>query len=224
MQELETLTYQEFLSQLSHLWHPGQHIGIIGPAGSGKSWLGRYILSIPRFAVVIATKKKDKTLDSYNGFKKMDRWPPREDIHKVIYWKKPQHLGDFSTQQVAIYQVLDDVFKRGGYTVSFDDLFYMQNSLHLESALRMLYTQVRSNGVSLVGLMQRPKRILIEAINQATFLCVFRIHDKLDVDRVAEEMSINRKDFQAAMDSLGQYEFLFLEIGKAPIKVLKEGA
>lgn len=222
---METISYQTFLSRLKSQWKPGEHIGVIGPTGSGKSWALADILALRRHVVVVATKAKDKTLDErYKGFTKRSTWPAEWDERKVLFWKKPKRLGDFREQQIAIYELMDDVYRRGGYTISFDDLYYVSETLKLKRALQMLYTQVRSQNASIVANMQRPAWVPLEAISQAAYLLVFRLHDRIDIDRIAEGMGLDRKALAGQVAELQKYEFLFLQIGQEPIRVLKQGA
>src|SRR5579875_3477090 len=107
LNQVETISYQEFLNLLRRKWEPGEHISVIGPTGSGKSWVVADILSLRRFVVVVATKAKDKTLDSrYKGFRKLQKWPPDWDVERALFWKKPKELGDFREQQYAVYSVM----------------------------------------------------------------------------------------------------------------------
>lgn len=217
---METISYQEFLARLKRHWHLSEHIGIIGPTGSGKSFIAVDLVALRKNAVVIATKSKDKTLDSY-PFVKRTTWPPEWNEHHVMLWKKPKELGDFREQQVLVYGTMNDIYKHGGWTVYYDDLYYIANTLNLKRPLQMFYTQVRSQGVSIIASMQRPRLTVLEAVSQAKYLIVFRTRDKLDVDRIAEGMGLNRKELQALNDSLAKYEFLLLENGEEPVHVQK---
>lgn len=222
---MQTIPYNQFLLLLKSKWKGGEHIGVIGPTGSGKSWALADILALRKHVVVVATKAKDKTLDErYKAFTKRSSWPADYNEKKILFWKKPKRLGDFREQQIAIYELMDDVYRRGGYTISFDDLYYVSETLHLKRALQMLYTQVRSGNASIVANMQRPAWVPLEAVSQVTYLLVFRIHDRVDIDRIAEGMGLDRKTLAGQVSELQKYEFLFLEIGHEPIKVEKQGA
>jgi len=215
-----TITYQAFLHTLETKWRAGQHITVIGTTGSGKTIAIRDMLMMRRYLVVLATKAKDKSLARYR-LPTIASWPPDYSQEKVMVWKKPKRLGDFGSQQALVYTVMNDIFFRGGYTVYFDDLFYIVHMLHLRRAIEMLYTQVRSQGVSLVASVQRPSNVPLVSINQASYLLVFNIKDIIDVQRVAKDVSMDWKELQAAIATLQKYEFLFLEMGEQPIRVEK---
>lgn len=217
---METMSYQEYLSLMKREWKPGEHIGIIGPTGSGKTYIARDLLGIRKRAVVIATKSKDKTLDGYT-FDKYNSWPPDYATRYVLLWKKAKRLGDYLQQQALIYNTLDDIYRHGSWAIYFDDLYYISETLRLKRAIQMLYTQVRSQEVSLIASMQRPRWVPLEAVSQTSYLITFQIRDHFDVERAAGGMGIDRKQFAAAIKSLGQYEFLLVRTNQEPIKVLK---
>lgn len=202
-------------------WKPGQHIGIVGPTGSGKSYIARDLLELRKYAVVFATKSKDRTLEEYN-FEKFDRWPVEYDTRLVILWKKAKRLGDYNHQRMLIYNAMDDIYRVGGWTMYFDDLYYVSETLGLKRAIQMLYTQVRSQDVSIISSFQRPRWVPLEAVSQASYILCFRVHDRLDVARIAEGMGIDRQALQGAMQQLEQYQFLLIKSSDASfIKILR---
>jgi ABC-type dipeptide/oligopeptide/nickel transport system ATPase component len=215
---MQSLTYSQFLDFMSRNWRQGQHISLVGPTGSGKTVAARDLVALRDCVVVIATKAKDKSLERYR-LKRRSSWPPDWNEEKILFWVKPKRLGNFSEQAVAIYLTLNDIYRAGGWSVYFDDIFYVSNTLGLKQPLQMMYTQARSNNISLIGSMQRPRGVPLEVINQSTFLLLFRIRDKLDVERVAEEMSVDRQELLRALSALQNYEFLLVETGKEPIHV-----
>ena len=219
---METLTYRQWLDSFKRQWKAGQHVLLVGPTGSGKTVAAEDMLKLRSYIVVVATKAKDESLDAYEGFKKRDEWPPNFNEKRILFWKKPKALGDFASQQIAIYQLLNDVYQRGGWTVYFDDLVFITGTLRLKEPVRMFYTQVRSQGVSIVASLQRPFWAPLEAVSQSTYALVFAAHDEHDIKRLSEGLSINYKQLLSAIRELQQYEFIFLRTGKEPVKVSKK--
>lgn len=221
---MEKLSYDQYLQFMKAHWHLSEHIGVVAPTGAGKSWIVRDLLLMKKNAVVVATKSKDKTLDRYvkeDHFYRIDTWPPQWYQTHVLLWKPAKELGVFEPQKVLIYFAMADIYKRGGYCLYFDDLYYVSDTLGLKRAVQMLYTQVRSNGVSIIASMQRPAWNPLEAVSQSTFLLVGRIRDERDVERCAAGMGINKKMLLAAIAELDEYEFLLLQSGKDPIHIEK---
>ena len=221
---VEYWTYEQFLAYMKGEWKQGEHIGVIGPTGAGKTWIVRDLLLLRRYSVVIATKEKDKTLVKYekeDGFQLYDTWPPFYQDTRVLLWKKPKELGNFYDQAVLVYQVMSDIYKRGGWTVSFDDIYYVSNTLRLKGAVQMFYTQVRSNNVSILGNMQRPSWVPLEAVSQVSYIIMFITRDKRDLARIAEGAGLDLDEVKAANGELLKHEFLLLQTGKNPVRVAK---
>jgi len=221
---VEYITYDEFLARMKRDWKTGEHIGVIGPTGAGKSWIVRDLLLMRRYSVVVATKVKDKTLAKYeaeDGFEFYEAWPPYYQDHRILLWRKPKELGNFAAQQLLVYTCMNDIFKVGGWTVSFDDLYYITNTLKLKGAVQMFYTQVRSQNVSIIGNMQRPRWVILEAVSQASYLIVFKTRDKQDLARIAEGVGLDPKELDVANKELQEHEFLLLVTGKDPVRVAK---
>lgn len=218
---MQELSYQEFLDTFQGKWQQGEHVAIIGPTGSGKTYVAQDIKLMRSRLVVIATKSKDETLSKYKGFKKRDTWPPDFNEKQVLFWKKPKSLTDFRGVQIAIYGVMADLYKYGSWTIYFDDLFFVSSTLKLKEPLRMFYTQVRSNDVSIVASIQRPFWVPVEAVSQSSYSLMFPTRDEKDIKRVAEGMGLYYPALNNAISELEQYEFLLLEHGKDPVHVQK---
>lgn len=221
---METISYRQWLDDFKRKWKPGQHVLLIGHTGSGKTVAAQDMLMLRKYCVVVATKARDESLDSYvrHGYRKLDEWPPAWNVKKVIFWRKPKALGDFRGQQVGIYQVMSDIFVRGAWCIAFDDLIYVCNTLKLKEPVKMFYTQARSQNISIVSNLQRPFWAPLEAISQSTYALVFAAHDEHDIRRLAEGLSIPFKELLAAIKELGPYQSIFLETGRAPVRVEKK--
>lgn len=216
------LPHDEFLERFRLIWVQGQHVSVAGATGSGKTTVAQEIEDLRDFIVVIATKANDESLDRYKMFIRREKWPPHFNEHKVMFWVKPRVLGDFTTQRRAVYAVMSDVFKVGGWTVYFDDLYYVSETLGLKRAVQMFYTQVRSNHVSIVASIQRPFWVPVEVLGQSTYTLLFATRDEQDIKRISQGMSIPFRELLAAIGELEEYEFLFLQTGKAPIIIKKK--
>ena len=207
--------YQAFLEQLRRKWKQGQHLTISGPTGSGKTYLASDLLEMRDYVVLITTKKRDETLERYHGYKRMTKWLPSFGDNRILFFPRAKKIEDLPKQQREVYAALADMYEAGGWTPYFDDLFYLSHTLKLKEPIRMLYTQSRSNNITLVGSVQRPAWVPLEVPSQSTYLIVFKNGDKRDVDTLAEATGIDRKLMQELNHSLKQYDFLFIENGKS---------
>lgn len=216
---MQKIAYQTFLGLLRSKWKQGQHLLISGPTGSGKSYVAEDIKEIRKYLVVIASKKSDDTLDNYNGFFKTDKWPPPYGVRYVLFWKKPKTIEDLHIIRKAVYDVLSDVFVRGGWSIYFDDIAFLSGTLKLDPQLRMMYTQVRSNNTSLIASVQRPKRIPVEVVSQSSYIILFSTPDENDIETVAHNSGQYTLKLKNQVKQLKTHEFLFIEHGKEPIHV-----
>lgn len=220
--EFETWDYNEFLNNFRTTWKIGEHVAICGTTGSGKTFVAEDIKLMRKWLVVIATKSNDETLDAYSGFSKRTSWPP--DFHEklVLLWKKPKDLVKLRETQELVYTTMNHLFRYGGWTIYFDDLFFVSETLKLKSAIRVFYTQVRSSNVSIVASIQRPFWVPVEVVSQSKYAILFVTQDEKDIHRVAEGLGVNYRVLCAALEKLEQYEFLLLIRGKTPIIVHKK--
>jgi hypothetical protein len=85
----------------------------------------------------------------------------------------------------------------------------------------MLYTLVRSQDVSIISSFQRPRWVPLEAVSQVSYLICFRIHDRIDAERVAGGMGVDRKELLGAMGELEQYQFILIRSDATIVKVLR---
>lgn len=217
---MKVLSREQFLEEFESQWLIGEHVTIIGTTGSGKTVLAEDIYALRKFVVVIATKSSDDSLDDYDKqFHRLKRWPPSWHQEKVLFWKRPEKLGDFTDQRLAIYEVISHIYKHGNRVLGFDDVFYISDTLKLSSELQMLYTQARSQKVSLVGNLQRPFWVPKEITNQASHVLLFGLRDDKDVERVAGAQGIKKQDVIRAVDELQKYDFAWIRTGVEPVIV-----
>lgn len=202
------LTYSQFLNDLKSRWRNGQHLTIVGETGDGKSWLAADILQEKKYVIAFATKGADETLDTrYKGFTHLKEWKPEWHHRKILFWPKQRWLGDYDIQRVQLWKALNTAYKQGAWYFYFDDGFLICNGLNLGRAMQTLYTQMRSEKITLVASMQRPsaRTVPVEMYNQARYLLVFRLNDNRDIDTVARQSGIDYKLLRQLRDQLQRH-------------------
>lgn len=181
----------------------------------GKTYLASDLLTIRSYIVAITTKKKDKTLERYSSYFKIKKWGTVYGEDRFLFNPQPKELGNFVDQRVEIYTALSEMYGMGGWTIYFDDLFYVSNTLKLKEVVQMLYTQSRSNNITIVSSIQRPSWVPIESLSQSTYVIILKTHDKKDLDRLAEATGLDRKELAQLNEQLSGYSFLFIENGRS---------
>ena len=194
---VERLSWAAFLSGFR--WDQGEHVSIIGPTGTGKSYLARQLLPFRRYAVVMGNKRRDATLSDLmarDGFTRVDTWPPVVPWWKAKppegwanrvalwpHWKGGTHhmRGVLADQFAACY---DDVLARGGYTIDVDEAWYQCKILGLTAYLEELWTGGRSGYASLLAQTQRPAWVPLFMYDAATHLFLFCDNDEANLKRI----------------------------------------
>lgn len=217
-----SLNRDDFFNAFKLAWHVGQHVTLVGTTGDGKTKLTEHLCNMRKYCVVVATKKSDKSLDEYGkSFVRRETWPPDFNENHVIYWTRPKELGEFGEQRVKVYNALASIYLSGGWTCCIDDVFYVSKTLHLESVIQMMYTQVRSQDVSLIGNIQRPAWVPVEVLSQSTHMLIFGLHNENDVETSAKEQGVKPALLKEAVSQLKQYEFVWVR-KRHPIVIIRK--
>lgn len=223
-QDVLSISYEQFLAHFSGIWEVGDHVAIIGQTDSGKTYVAQDIKKMRHWVVVIATKSKDDTLEGYTDYLRKSNWPPDYGETLILFWRRPKTLTDLKGLQTGIYKIMDHLYRYGGWTIYFDDLFFVSETLKLKSSIRMFYTQVRSANVSIVASIQRPAWIPVEALSQSKYFIIFSVQDENDIKRIAEAIGVRFISLLKWINLLGRYEFLLLSRHAEPILVRAKGA
>src|SRR4249920_1959913 len=98
--------WYDFLREIE--WEQGEHLGLVGPTGQGKTTLLIELLPRRDYVAIFATKPKDRTMElliSLNGYVKMDRWEniPADKMPRRVIWPNARQLNA-ETKQKAVFQ------------------------------------------------------------------------------------------------------------------------
>lgn len=198
-------------------WKQGEHITLVGPTGSGKSMLIEQLLERRKFVVVLATKKRDATIERLRkeGFKFTSNWDQvnAEMTPHIVY--RPPFPNVSATELRNIHSnlfadILTSIFRQGGWTVVADEVRYLTEFLRLKNEMELLWLQGRSLGISVVAATQRPANIPLTAYDQATHLFFWRDNDETNLKRIGGLGGLSAKDIRHEVAILGRHEVLYL--------------
>lgn len=228
-----TETYQDLAPVLSwdyftgnvFDWRQDEHVGLIGPTGTGKSNLTYQILPFRDYVTYFATKPRDETLDKFArkaAYVKLPDWPPvkgrgpfkqeitARQMPKRILWPDAKQINAFIHQQEVFYRAIADIYAQGGWCVVWDEFWYMCQILKLETQARIFLQQARSNKIAFVMGAQRPSRIPLELFDQATHLFFSRDNDETNLERISGIGWLASDPIRYLVASLERFQFLYV--------------
>lgn len=220
-----------FASWLDELeWRQGQHWTNIGPTGQGKTTLVERILPRREFVCVLASKPRDdnlKAILSRGGYRTVRRFNKRDfDIrtrrdrstrrqlaepNRLCLWPRFTEAADKARMADEYEQALWHCFAAGGWTVYVDDVSWLCEHLGLDEPLNAIWQFGRSNNVTLVVSIQRPRFVPLNAYSMASHLCMWGTNDEEDLRRVGGLGGLPSEPIRNIVRSLPEHDYLWIE-------------
>ena len=166
-------------------WKPGEHFGLIGQTGLGKTTMLLNLLPLHPFVTVFATKPRDKSMDKLlrDGYVKMERWQSLDPMQypRRVLWPDATALNSDEKQKAVFADAFERIYREGNWTVALDETWYLDNVLHMDGYIKKYLLQARSLGISLVTATQRPAWVPREIYGACTHLMFWRTNDETDI-------------------------------------------
>lgn len=223
-EDVQIIHWKDFLRAFK--WKQGEHVTIIGPTGSGKTWLAESILPIRRFVAVMITKKKDPMIGKFEkgGYKRVKDWHeiPHE-IHSRILLHPPFARDEPKErhQRDSFAYAFDRAFEQGHWTLYADELPYVIDELKLQHKVKRQLNQGRSLKSSLVSSAQRPAFLPLLAYSAATHLFFFRTTDETDLKRIGGLGGVSNKLIRSLVAVLESHQVLYLNTRTGEMYITK---
>jgi len=188
-----------------------EHEEIIGPTGSGKTWLmATQLQDRMRLrktgAVIICTKPADKTIHRL-GWPITDDWNEVRQETNVIFWPRTKRMGLQRKQyhEAKIADLLHRLWKPEANTiVAFDEVGYVESlSGEMRALVQQYWREGRSQGITVVAMKQRPQGALRDMHSETYWTAVFPPKDRSDTERFAELLGAKR-DWVPVIDTLSR--------------------
>lgn len=189
-------------------WKAGEHFGLIGPTGLGKTTMMCNLLPLHPFVVVTATKPRDKTMDhliANEGYLRMDRWRSlsANQFPRRVLWPDANSLASRATQKEVFHAAFERIYREGHWTLAIDETWYMDQVLNLAGDIKTYLLQARSLGISLICATQRPAWVPRELYTSCTHLMFWRTNDDSDLKSLA---GIGWKDASVIREAVANLE------------------
>lgn len=226
--EVEGMKWKAFKTHFAKAWRPGEHIGVCGYTGCGKSTFVGGILDLRRYVLVADPKGGDETLAAL-GLERLPQWPGNRAMVKRL--DKNERDGKPSRYVVgpitmtsedgprlrkAISDSLTGAFDMGGWTYYLDELQVAadRRMLNLSAEVDRVMVAARSKKVSLIVSMQQPKWVTSASLTQPTWFAVTSTRDTDTINRLAELMGRPKAELRGALKGLQEYCWLI--VGRNP--------
>lgn len=195
-------------------WKQGEHVGIIGPTGQGKTTLLTSMLPLQPYVVVFATKPYDTTMDRLiaSGYSRLDRWEslPADRSPRRVLWPSAADLDSEKRQREVFSRAMAMIYRERGWTVVLDEGSFFTNELGMKQNVKTYLMQGRSLGISLVFATQRPAFIPLEVYDQSTHLFLFRDNDERNLSRLGGISWRNGDLVRRVVANLERYQLLYV--------------
>lgn len=195
-------------------WKSGEHFGMVGPTGQGKTNMLLNVLPLHPYVTVFATKPADETMDSLlaKGYIRMQQWESIDPVKypRRILWPDATQMGAKEIQKDVFHDAFGRIYREGGWTVALDETWYMTNQLKLGEDIKTYLSQARSLGISLLCATQRPASVPVEIYDQSTHLMFWRDNDETNLKRLSG-ISYNSADLiRKIVSNLDQFQVLYV--------------
>lgn len=166
-------------------WRQGEHVGLIGPTGSGKTTMLDNLLPLHPFVVVFATKPADPMMDALirQGYLKMSRWEYKDPTQfpRRVLWPDARRIDSHALQKEVFTHAMGAIYREGGWTVAIDETWWLSQQLKMDTEIRTYLLQARSLNISLLCGTQRPVWVPREIYTASTHLFFWRVNDETDL-------------------------------------------
>lgn len=212
--EIPMVEWPEFVRRMS--WKQGEHVGLIGPTGMGKTNLAFWLLPQRTYITIFATKPKDESLSKFgehNGFRVLRKWEKltARKVPRRILWPEAKNLNTMEAEQHREFALaIQEMYVQGAWTIYIDELWWVCQQLGLTRYVKIILQQARAMNMSLVVATQRPSWVPLEVYDQSTHLFFWRDTDERNLKRLSGISWINARVIATAIATLPKWHVLYI--------------
>lgn len=220
--EYGILTRSEFLHLYWSRQEAGQHVVCLGPTGRGKTTLVGQMLTHPATdGVLIPTIGRPDPALQHLGVPATE-WPPRFPLKLMMhnntpfirrFENRPKQPSDFVKVQRIVGNLLQWMFARPGWTIFLPDLQIVSDPrmMNLGKQVEQLLLTLRKEKSTVIMDAQAPRWIPSAANDQTSHVMIWKNRDRRVRQRLHEIASIDMGLFEALMNEIGRYDFVWVD-------------
>lgn len=195
-------------------WRQGEHVGLIGPTGQGKTNLLMNLLPLRQYVAVFATKPRDVSMDRLiaSGYLRIEQWSdiPPERAPRRVLWPNASSIDSEDRQKEIFNHAYGAIYREGGWAIVIDEGWYIADVLKLQRKMRTIWTQGRSLGISQVVATQRPRWVPLEMFDQSTHLFFWRDNDDENLRRISGLGAAPASAIRMLVSNLEKFQVLYV--------------
>jgi energy-coupling factor transporter ATP-binding protein EcfA2 len=195
-------------------WAQGEHVGLVGPTGQGKTTLLMNLLPLRDHVAIFATKPRDPSMDRLiqTGYMVLPKWEnvPTSRAPRRIIWPNARRIDAESEQRRVFKHAFAQAYRETGWAIVLDEGYYISKVLGLGNEMRAVWTQGRSLGLSFVVATQRPRWVPLEMYDQSTHLFFWRENDDENLKRLSGLGAAPSGLVRTIIENLDQFQVLYV--------------
>lgn len=214
------LPWSEFRTRVLDRMTQGEHVGMIGPTGRGKSTLAMHIIKRRPYVVVLDAKGGDSTLAA-SGFEVIHEWPIPDLAERVksgkpvrVMLRPTSHGRARLTQANDMFsRCIEDCLRQTHWTIYIDELRLTSEgrTIDLAPEIEVGYMTGRGRNVSFISASQAPRWVPIASHEQSVHQFHWRLHDRYAWKRQAEISGIGTERFEGLTEAMKPHEVLYVK-------------
>ena len=186
----------------------GARGAIIGQTGTGKSFLAKRLLPKTEALSIIDPKRQfDYDLPTFDSVRAIKIRRPK----RFIYRPKPEEFLDVD----RLSEVYRYCYERGDIFVYTDDAVGVIDRYKYPKFLAVAYQMGREHGLTMLASFQRPARVPLFLVSEASQFYCFRLTLGNDVRTVQEYCAGYSPDMLTDMHTFAYYDVYKMERAKA---------